>query len=68
MKLQDIRLRWYVCVVCVLPWAELTEGLEGGGSHVAESSVITQQQEGQHLKSRQYKNIRKKQSLMLNMK
>lgn len=32
-----------------LPGAELAEGLEGRGGHIAQSSVITQQQEGQHL-------------------
>lgn len=47
--------------VCfVLPGAELTEGLEGGGGHVAESSVVAQQQEGQHLKSQQHKHTNKK--------
>ena len=34
-----------------LPGAKLTEGLQRGGRHVAESSVVTQQQESQHLKS-----------------
>lgn len=45
--------------VCVLPGAELAEGLEGGGGHVAEGSVVAQQQEGQHLKSQQHKHTLK---------
>lgn len=40
---------------CVLPGADLAEGLEGGGGHVAESSIVAQQQEGQHLKSQRHK-------------
>lgn len=37
---------------CVFgPGADLAERLEGSGAHVAESSVVAQQQEGQHLKS-----------------
>lgn len=39
-----------ICVH-VLPGAELAERLQGGGGHVAESSIVAQQQEGQHLKS-----------------
>lgn len=37
--------------VHLLPGAKLAEGLQGGGGHVAESSVVAEQQEGQHLKS-----------------
>lgn len=43
-----------VCVclcVYILPGAELAEGLQGGGGHVAESGVVAKQEEGQHLKS-----------------
>lgn len=43
--------------VSVLPGTELAEGLEGGGGHVAESIIITQQQESQHLKPQQHKHM-----------
>lgn len=42
----------------VLPGAELTEGLEGGGAHVAESGVVAHQQEGQHLKPQRHNHKR----------
>lgn len=45
--------------VCASPGAELAEGLEGGGGHVAERSVVAQQQKGQHLKSEQHKHTLK---------
>lgn len=41
-----------VCVcLYILPGAELAEGLQGGGGHVAESGIVAKQEEGQHLKS-----------------
>lgn len=39
----------------VSPGAELAEGLERGGRHVAQGGVVAQQQEGQNLKSQQQK-------------
>ena len=48
------KIEWMcVCVlvfVRVLPRAELAESLERGRGHVAESSVVAQQEKGQHLK------------------
>lgn len=57
MTVEYIKVCWCVCVVSVLPGTELAEGLEGGGGHVAESSIITQQQESQHLKPQQHKDM-----------
>ncbi len=62
---QYIKLCWCVCVR-VLPGTELAEGLEGGGGHEAESSVVAQQQEGQHLKSQQHRHTLKFAFMMSN--
>lgn len=42
-----------------LPGAELAEGLEGRGGHIAQSSVVAQQQESQHLEPQQHKHTLK---------
>lgn len=39
----------------ILPGAELAEGLEGCGGHIAQSSIVAQQQESQHLEPQQHK-------------
>lgn len=51
---------FFKSVWCVfLPGAELAEGLEGCGGHIAQSSIVAQQQESQHLEPQQHKHILK---------